>query len=345
MVKKKAFGIPQLLSDGIGETINTANNNVGQLRYEIVALSRIDLDSENPRDLLIDRADVINGVREGDVHYDRKKNEIESLQTLSFSIRKVGVRNPIELYKKNGRYILISGERRVLSSLLAGKTDIPAKILDSKPDELQLRFLQWIENIEREDLTIWERLHNIEQLINAFSAINKGVLIDSDKLSEIIGCSKKQSKRYLDVVAAPTSLKTVLKQSGISDLIKLSFIVNVKDKAQQQKLIEAASRGVSRNELSTFIQTTSDNTKKISPSSEKSNRGRPRTSVCFNIPMNQVAALRTLVDRVLNSDSIYAEHKRAFYHIDWSRVDDIKKAFQLLLALFESNNKNRARVF
>lgn len=345
MAKKKAFGIPKLLSDGIGETINTGNNNVGQLRYEIVALSRIDLDSENPRDLLIDKADVINGIREGDVNFDRKKSEVESLQTLSFSIKKAGVRNPIELYKDNGRYVLISGERRVLSSLLAGKTDIPAKILESKPDEMQLRFLQWIENIEREDLNIWERLHNIDQLVNAFSAMKAGISIDSDSLSEIIGCSKKQSKRYLDVLTASDELKASLKQAGISDLIKLSMIASVKDKNQQSKLIEEASKGASRDDLSSFIQVATGKTKKIEGLSGKSGRGRPRTSVALNIPMEQISTIKMIFETVLSSDSAYGEHKPAFHHVDWSNANQIKKAFQSLLNILDKNgDKNRNRV-
>lgn len=334
MAKKKAFGIPKMLSDGIGETIKTGNNNIGRLLYEIVELSSIDLDHENPRDFLIDKNDVMNGVRAGDIHQERKTKEIESLQTLSFSIKKAGVRNPIELYRNNGRYTLISGERRVLSSLLAGKTDIPAKVLDSKPDELQLRFLQWIENIEREDLNIWERLQNIEQIINAYSSVNNNIAVESGILSEIIGCSQKQSKRYLDVLSVPDTLKHTLKEKGISDLIKLSLIANVKDKDQQLKLIEEAVSGASRSDLNATVQ---NNKRKERPAVRNSGVGRPRTSISLSIPMEKISAIRIMVDHVLESNSEYTKHKHTFHRVDWNDANQIKKAFHSFLGILENS--------
>lgn len=331
MAKKKAFGIPKSLSDGIGETINTGNNNVGQLRYEIVSLSRILLDEENPRDLIINKNDVIHGVMENDPNYERKKNELASLETLVFSIRKAGVRNPVELYKDNDNYILISGERRVLSSLLAGKKDVPAKILESKPDELQLRFLQWIENIEREDLTIWERLYNIEQIIGAYKNSNSTNSIDSEILSSIIGCSKKQSKRYLDVALADNALKNALKEAGISDLIKLSLIVGIKDKDQQKKLIEEAAKGASREVLSDVVKAMSNEDKKILSPKGKIGAGRPRTSIAFNIPINKIPAIQKIIENVISSDPTYMKHAPNFERIDWSNANQVKTAFETFL--------------
>lgn len=336
MAKKKVFGIPRLLSDGIGETINTANNHVGQLRYEIVALSRIDLDQENPRDLLINKSDVINGISPSDPEFARKTAEIESLSTMAFSIKKAGVRNPVELYRDNGRYVLISGERRVLSSLLAGKTDVPAKILDTKPDEMQLRFLQWIENIEREDLSIWERIDNIAQLINAYSALNPAISMNADVLSEIIGCSKKQSKRYLDVMTLPDDMKVILKKSGIADLIKLALIATIKDKEAQLQFIDAASKGLSRQDLSALIHESTHHNRKPHVISRKNTRGRPRTSIALHISMDKVPAVRLLFEKILHSESEYAKHRPRFHRVDWSDANQIKGAFQSLLALLDS---------
>jgi ParB family chromosome partitioning protein len=344
MAKKKAFGIPKSLSDGIGETINTGNNNVGQLRYEIVSLGRIHLDDENPRDLLINKNDIINGLMENDVEYERKKSEMESLETLAFSIQKAGVRNPVELYKDNDRYILISGERRVLGSLLAGKTDVPAKILESKPDELQLRFLQWIENIEREDLTIWERLYNIEQLIGAYTNANENSPIDSEVLSGIIGCSKKQSKRYLDVVLADKSIRTTLKEAGIADLIKLSLIVNTKDKDQRERLIEEAANGASRDALSDAIKAISEEGKKISVAvKSKNGAGRPRTSITFSVPINKVSTVQTIIESVITSNPTYMKHAPNFDRIDWSNANHVKTAFETFIDFVSLIQKDLGR--
>lgn len=328
MAKKKAFGIPKLLSDGIGETINTANKNVGQLHYEIVSLSNIELDTENPRDLLIDKNDILSGLKSSDPNFLRKQEELAALESLAFSIKKAGVRNPIEVYRHHSKFILISGERRVLASLLAEKKDIPAKILDSKPDELQLRFLQWIENIERQDLTIWERLYNIEQLVNAYKTQNH--FVNENMLSEIIGCSQKQSKRYLDVLVAPSDLKKILKESGISDLIKLSLISNTKDKALQLQLIEEATAGASRDEMSNAVKM-AQRKNSFSTLKDKKGRGRPATSVSVNIPMQKIAALKIIVESVIDYNPAYHAHKTKFQTVNWLDASQIKKAFQSLI--------------
>ena len=73
------------------------------------------------------------------------------------------------VYKHGEKYRLIAGERRTLASILAGKADIQAKILDARPDELKISLLQWIENIERKDLSLWERLNNLEKIVHAYA--------------------------------------------------------------------------------------------------------------------------------------------------------------------------------
>jgi len=336
MAKKKAFGIPKTLSDGIAETISTANNNIGQLRYEIVSLDRIELDPANPRDMLISKQDAKEGVQLQDAEYERKQKELHSLQSLARSIKKAGVRNPIELYRAEAGYVLISGERRVLGSILAGKTEIPAKILDSKPGELQLRFLQWIENIEREDLNIWERLDNIEQLQNAHSSIDNSNGANVESLSEIIGCSKKQAKRYLDVISAPYSLKESLKEAGIIDLIKLALIVNVKDKKQQSVLLEEAAKGASREDLNTSLKSFSHH-KSTLVLNKKNGRGRPVSTVSIKIPLEKASVIQQVVECVLSHEK-YLKHTRQQV-IDWSNASHIKKAFQAMFDAVEKAGK------
>jgi len=52
---------------------------------------------------------------------------------------------------------------------LAGKQDIQAKVLDKQTEPTQNSgLLQWIENIEREDLSLWEPLRNLEKINHAY---------------------------------------------------------------------------------------------------------------------------------------------------------------------------------
>lgn len=323
MAKKKAFGIPQNLSDGIGQTISTANSNVGQLRYEIISLDRIELDPNNPRKLMLERADIIHGISKDDRQYETKQEEFEKLSTLANSIKKVGVRHPIELYKEGSKFILISGERRVLASHLAGKSDIQAKVLDSKPEGIELRLLQWIENIEREDLTVWEKVGNIEQIAEAYKNINH-VGLNSESLSELLGCSKKQASRYLSLLNSPSELRNRLKNSNLTDLIKISQIVSTEDPQVRELMISAAETGISREELT---QLKKMNTKQKAVK-EKPKKGRPET--LYKVATNDKEVVKELVRCVVSQDE-YADLADKFQSINWNSVGAVKTAFKMLV--------------
>ena len=79
----------------------------------------------------------------------RREFSEESIKELSDSIKEQGVLTPLLVRRNGDGFELIAGERRTLASILAGKEDIPAKILTVKPSSLKISLLQWIENIER----------------------------------------------------------------------------------------------------------------------------------------------------------------------------------------------------
>src|SRR3990167_6261347 len=158
MAKKKVFTIGNALSQGLEETIESAQNYSSELRIDVIPLKKIELDPANPRNMALTMIDVQSGISDSDKERTRKMVELESLHSIANSIKTQGIINPVTVYKHGDKYRLIAGERRTLASILAGKTDIQAKILDSQPDELKISLLQWIENIERSDLSLWERL-------------------------------------------------------------------------------------------------------------------------------------------------------------------------------------------
>src|SRR5687768_8644898 len=109
MVKKKVFSIGTALSQGLEETIESAQNYSSELRVDVIPIKKIELDPKNPRDLLITIHDVQQGIQEVDAEKDRKVNELESLQSIANSIKAQGIINPILVYKYGEKYRLIAG--------------------------------------------------------------------------------------------------------------------------------------------------------------------------------------------------------------------------------------------
>ena len=88
------------------------------------------------------------------------------LEELSNSIREYGVLQPVIVRLVDGKYQLVSGERRFRASMLAGKESIPALIRQLSDREVAEMAL--IENLQREDLNYFEEAEGYARLIQEF---------------------------------------------------------------------------------------------------------------------------------------------------------------------------------
>ncbi len=90
-----------------------------------------------------------------------------ALTALSESIRKYGVLQPISVRKSEEGYELIAGERRLRAAIAAGMKEIPALVY--AVDGEASAELAIMENLLREDLTLFESAAAIERLIKEFA--------------------------------------------------------------------------------------------------------------------------------------------------------------------------------
>ena len=86
MAKKKVFSIGNSLSDGLEQTFAAAHNYSSELRIDVIPITKIQPDPDNPRTLTVLLEDILNGLSESDPQFKKKSEEIESLRSLSNSI-------------------------------------------------------------------------------------------------------------------------------------------------------------------------------------------------------------------------------------------------------------------
>lgn len=325
MAKKKVFNIGNALTEGLEDTITAAHTYSGELRVDIIPLKKIEVDPTNPRDLLLTFNDLYYGLEETDADYQRKLDEKMSLMTLSHSIREQGIINPILVYKFGDVYRLIAGERRTLASILAGKTDIQAKILDAKPNDFKISLLQWIENIERSDLTLWERLQNLEKIVNAKKG--QGNSITVTELSEILGCSKPHAMNYRAVLLADEQIKLLIQTNQIRNLEKAALLANIESTPLKALATEACLKGAPLKKLKVIADM------KISQSSQPNRRGRQASAVQLGKTKNMNAA-KALINAVLN-DSTIPDLSHHTMNTDWNNFQSVSETFTRLLKNLE----------
>ena len=131
----------------------------------------------------------------------------EHLEELAASIKRDGVQEPVLVRKKDGVYQLISGERRVRASRMAGMDTVPA-ICREVSDRDLLR-LGLIENIQREDLNPIETARAYRLLSNEFSWTQ-------EQLSEEVGKKRATVANTLRLLNLPDDVQDRVSDGSLS---------------------------------------------------------------------------------------------------------------------------------
>lgn len=95
------------------------------------------------------------------------------LEELASSIREYGVLQPVIVRLVDGKYQLVSGERRFRASQLAQKETVPALLRQLNDREVAEMAL--IENLQREDLNYFEEAEGYARLIQEFQITQEEV--------------------------------------------------------------------------------------------------------------------------------------------------------------------------
>lgn len=336
MAKKKSFQISNSLSEGLEETISAAHSYSGDIRVDVIPLKKIETDPENPRDLKLTFHDAYHGLEKSDKHYPEKANEIHSLQSIANSIKEQGIINPIVVYKHGENYRLVAGERRTLASILAGKSDIVARILDSKPDDLKISLLQWIENIERKDLTLGERLNNLEKIVNTYAETKKIPVfkVSATELSNLLGCVKSHAINYKTVLLSNEKVKDLIHNNKIKNLEKAALVSNLESDEIQQQAIDACLNGATLKKLKNIVaQSRADLYKaKIKPDT----RGRRSEAVQLGVTKN-IEVAKIIFESILKNNPI-PQMKDSGRKIDWTDYKSVTTNFKQLIQKLEEIN-------
>lgn len=332
MSKKKRFGISEALTRGLSETINVVENNSGVFRNVILPLSRIELDPDNPRKLAINLIDVKEGIRADDPQYQQKQEELEKLKELAHTIKSSGVINPIVVYKRGELYRVVAGERRCLASILASKQEIEARVFNEKPKGFELKLIQWIENTAREDLTLDERLGNVQEIINEYQSQNNIVEMNATLLKNITGLSLSQAAYYLTVLNAPSEVQMHIQNGNIKNLDKAALIAGITSPEARHQAIEACINGSSLKELRSIINQ-QKLLNKTKSALKASNRGRSTVKINMGSTPN-AEVIKTIVDCVI-AHKQYDKYLEIFSSVNWVDLRQATKAFRKLIELLE----------
>lgn len=139
----------------------------------------------------------------------RRNFEYGALEELCSSIKEYGVIQPINVRKAAGNHFeLVSGERRLRASTMAGLKEIPAIIIDVNEDDLAIMAL--IENLQREDLGYMEEAEGYRNLIKDHG-------LTQEELAQKIGKSQSTIANKIRLLKLPPMVKKMLSDHQLTE--------------------------------------------------------------------------------------------------------------------------------
>jgi ParB family chromosome partitioning protein len=160
----------------------------------------------------VDTVGSVNEIQIDDIEVNpfqpRSEFDAEALQELSDSIKLQGLIQPITVRRVNAhRYQLISGERRLRASKLAGLTSIPAYVRSA--NDQQMLEMALIENIQRENLNAIEVALSFQRMIDECH-------LKQEELGDRVSKNRSTVTNYLRLLKLPPSVQASIRDGEIT---------------------------------------------------------------------------------------------------------------------------------
>lgn len=213
-------GIGALL--GNDADLSNIRKPVGYINKEVVSV-------EQPRQSSADILRIPTDLIEPNPFQPRMSFDQDSLEELAESIRTLGLIQPITVRRKaDGRYQIISGERRFRACQLAGMDMVPAYIRDAN-DQGMLE-MAIVENIQREDLDPIEVAMSYQRLIEECS-------LTQEQMAVRVGKKRASVTNYLRLLKLPAKIQHDLKV-GLLSVGHAKVLLGVDDHLLQEYLCD-----------------------------------------------------------------------------------------------------------
>ncbi len=245
--KKDALGkgIRSLLQNIDSDLKTTAGTLKGPVVETVTGINRINMDkiSINPKQ-------------------PRRDFDEQALNELAASIKMHDIVQPITVTQlADGKYQLISGERRLRSAKLAGLKDIPAYIRHA--NDQQLLELALLENLQREDL-------NAIEVALSYKRMMEELDYTQEQVAERMGKERSTVTNYIRLLKLPPDIQLSVRNGSLS-MGHARALVNV-DTVDRQLFIynEVKEKGLSVRQTEDLVRQLYKNEEKVKSSVKSS---------------------------------------------------------------------------
>ena len=170
----------------------------------------------------------------------RREFDEARLQELADSIKMYGVLQPLVVTRKEivrddgsftSEYELISGERRLRASRLAGLQQIPVLIRGAEDSDREKLEMAIIENLQREDLNVIDRAQAFKRLVEEFG-------LKHGEVGKKVGRSREYVSNSIRILSLPEDMILAVTEGKISEGHTRPLLMLVDRPAEQKALFQ-----------------------------------------------------------------------------------------------------------
>ena len=242
----------------------------------------------------------------------RKNFDKAALDELATSIKEHGVIMPIVVNKeKDGKFMIIAGERRYCASILAGLTAIPAVVKDYT--EREVEEISLIENLQREDLNPIEAATAMKRLMDEYA-------LTQEELASKIGKSRPAIANTLRLLSLSEEVIALVREGKLSSG-HARALVPVPEELQLPLAVEAVKNGYSVRVLEQKVK------EKLNPPEVlKKKKDEQLAKTSFELK-HFIERMRTTFGTKV---SLIGNEKKGRIYIDYYTADDLDRLSEIL---------------
>lgn len=242
--------------------------------------------------------------------------EEQALQELADSIKVQGIIQPLTVRRLSANsYQLISGERRLRASKLAGLKEVPAYIRTANDQEMIEMAL--IENIQRENLNAMEVAISFQRMIDECK-------LNQEELGVRVGKNRTTVTNYLRLLKLPPIIQAAIRDQQIT-MGHARAMVNVENVDQQLYIFkEILTKDLSVRKVEDLVRSL-NNSKKDQSNTKSTNEKTLRNNFEYQKIQDDLSS------KFGNKVLIKADEKgKGSINIPFLSTDDLNRILEML---------------
>lgn len=168
---------------------------------------------------------------------EQPRKEMGDLKPLVESVREKGVLEPLlvrSLPPFEGRYMIISGERRYQAARLAGLAELPC--IEKEANDAETLEIALIENLQRKDLTPFEEADGLQALADRFG-------LTHEELARRVSKARSSVTESLSLRSIPDGVKAACIELGVLSKSQLLQVTRQTSEARMRDLVRRFATG------------------------------------------------------------------------------------------------------